>query len=338
MNTTRILLTAGSSLALACAAAAQVDLFSNHGPNPSTPALATGATTASGALAPAGAQWSEVQRPAVNNAGAIGGFSSHLLDGAGGYGAYRFADDFSVPAGGWTVTSVVLYAYQSGFAGPLPPFESLNLRIWSGRPGDAKSEIVFGDDTTDRLALANATDIYRVFSTTATPEPAAPDTTRRVWSAEAVIDDNGGVFLPEGTYWLDWQYVSIDPQQEIFSPPATIAGLRGAAGANARQLATGADAYWRDVVDAGKPALAPDSAQDMPFVVRGFAGPACPADWNGDGLSNSTDVSEFINDWFLDQVMGTLETDFDHNGVSNSTDVSEFINAWFVDQTTGCGG
>ncbi len=57
------------------------------------------------------------------------------------------------------------------------------------------------------------------------------------------------------------------------------------------------------------------------------------ADWNNDGLVNSTDVGEFINDWFEDQVFGTLITDFDGNGISNSTDVGEFINLWFADMS-----
>ncbi len=57
--------------------------------------------------------------------------------------------------------------------------------------------------------------------------------------------------------------------------------------------------------------------------------PFCAADWNGVNGVNSTDVSDFINDWFLDNVMGTLVTDFDHNNVVNSTDVSSFINMWF---------
>jgi hypothetical protein len=55
----------------------------------------------------------------------------------------------------------------------------------------------------------------------------------------------------------------------------------------------------------------------------------CLADWNHDGVVNSTDVSDFINDWFEDQVGGTHVTDFNHDGVSNSTDVSDFINAYF---------
>jgi hypothetical protein len=63
----------------------------------------------------------------------------------------------------------------------------------------------------------------------------------------------------------------------------------------------------------------------------------CIADFNCDGVVNSTDVSDFINQWFEDQVKGTLVTDWDGNGVANSTDVSSFINSWFEDTATGCG-
>ncbi len=57
--------------------------------------------------------------------------------------------------------------------------------------------------------------------------------------------------------------------------------------------------------------------------------PLCEADWDGNGIVNSTDVGEFINSWFLDQVNGTIFTDWDHNGISNSADVGQFINSYF---------
>ncbi len=63
----------------------------------------------------------------------------------------------------------------------------------------------------------------------------------------------------------------------------------------------------------------------------------CAADFTCDDVTNSTDVGEFINQWFVDQVEGTLVTDIDHNGIVNSTDVGEFINRWFVDIVNGCG-
>jgi hypothetical protein len=66
-------------------------------------------------------------------------------------------------------------------------------------------------------------------------------------------------------------------------------------------------------------------------------GTTCRADFNADGVVNSTDVSDFINAWFEDQEAGTLTTDWDRNGVVNSTDVSGFINAWFEAVASGCG-
>ncbi len=81
------------------------------------------------------------------------------------------------------------------------------------------------------------------------------------------------------------------------------------------------------------PVGAPES---LTFTVRGPADPACLANWNHDGATNSTDVSDFINDWFLDQDAGTVTTDVNCDGIANSTDVSEFINIWFVALDSGC--
>jgi len=58
----------------------------------------------------------------------------------------------------------------------------------------------------------------------------------------------------------------------------------------------------------------------------------CVADWNRDGVVNSTDVSDFINTYFDDQLNSTANGDVNCNGVSNSTDVSDFINIWFEEQ------
>jgi hypothetical protein len=73
------------------------------------------------------------------------------------------------------------------------------------------------------------------------------------------------------------------------------------------------------------------NAQGYALVVTGGVGEPCISDWDLNGVVNSTDVSMFINDWFTDQVNGTLVTDFNGDGVSNSTDVSDFINQWFAD-------
>jgi hypothetical protein len=62
----------------------------------------------------------------------------------------------------------------------------------------------------------------------------------------------------------------------------------------------------------------------------------CPADWTCDGVTNSTDVSEFVNAWFEDLAHGTLRTDVDASHVVDSADVTEFLNRWFDDVGAGC--
>jgi hypothetical protein len=56
----------------------------------------------------------------------------------------------------------------------------------------------------------------------------------------------------------------------------------------------------------------------------------CPADWDENGVVNSTDVSVYLNDWFTDMVNGTTVADFNGDGTTNSTDFSEFLNAYFT--------
>jgi len=74
-----------------------------------------------------------------------------------------------------------------------------------------------------------------------------------------------------------------------------------------------------------------DPAHRPQLTVEYTAGKtACIADFNGDDIVNSTDVSDFINQWFADQIEGTFLTDWDDNGVVNSTDVSNYINDWFA--------
>jgi hypothetical protein len=86
-------------------------------------------------------------------------------------------------------------------------------------------------------------------------------------------------------------------------------------------------------------------AADVHTGLRGDGVPdecQCVADWNRDGVVNSADVGDFINDWFSDLENGTTFTniyDCRNSGV-NSTDVSEMVNEYFAAQAglrPGCG-
>ncbi len=164
---------------------------------------------------------------------------------------YRVADDFVVPAGGWMVESFTFFAYQTGST-TTSTINAVNLRIWDGVPGAAGSNIVFGDTTTNRLASSTFTNIYRVQDTALTGN------TRPIMANVATVN----FFLPEGTYWVDWQTggtLASGP----WAPPVTILGQTAKPGSNGLQYDPAA-ATWNALTDTGAAAV-----QDLPFVIQG---------------------------------------------------------------------
>jgi len=323
-NVFQLAVCVGSALFASAAAFGQVALYSNQSAVPTVPALGATTVSASGVAAPIGGFWSETPASSASECSSAAGFSSHST---GLTGAYRFADDFTVTgAAGWSITSVSLYAYQTGSSPLSSPFGGINLRIWSGRPGDAGSVVVFGNTTTNRMVSSTSTNTFRIFNSVVAPAPAAPDTSRLIWRTDASAT---GAHLAPGTYWLDWQYVSVDPSSEAFSPPVTIAGVRTTAGANARQYKiTGGTipSVWADVIDTGKPTTAPDLAQDFPFIIRGFVGTPCLADFNLDGFANSQDFFDFLSAFFAQ----SQAADVNHDSLVNSQDFFDFLVAFFA--------
>ena len=102
--------------------------------------------------------------------------------------------------------------------------------------------------------------------------PTATGTTRKIWANTVTI----GTTLAAGTYWFDWNSAATNAGAH-FQPSKTIAGARGAAGDNGRQL-TVATGIWADAIDLGTPATAPDVIQDFPFDVVGVPGPVPQAE------------------------------------------------------------
>jgi hypothetical protein len=302
-----------ATLAGASAAFAQVDLYSNGNTDPSNPGLATGTLTASGAQAPAGSQWSELQSSG-GAANAVAGFSTHALDAGS---AYRFADDIVVGGSGWSVSSVSFYAYRADAPAGQSPVSEVNLRVWSGPPGQPGSVIIFGDDQANRLAGSASALVYRVFSTAAAPFT-SPTTNRQVWRIDA---DTSGLRLPAGTYWLDWQFVSSLAGDPVFAPCVTVAGARTSAGWNAMQLKEAAGGtVWIGAMDLGKPAAAADTAQDLPFILHGF----CLGDFNADGQIDFFDYLDFVSAY------GNEDPAADFNGDAQIDffDYLDFVNAF----------
>lgn len=232
-------------------ASAGAATFVNVGLNPQAVSLG-------GQPAPAGAAWSELQHAGMV-ANAIFGFSNAMTANA------RVADDFTITdPGGWSLTSLRFFQYQTGSSTSASSITGLNFRIWSGRPGDPGAAIIFGDAVTNRLTGTSWAQLYRTANTVIPPAP-PPGTTRPIMRADCNI---AGLALPPGTYWLDWQAEGAMPSGP-FTPPATTPGARSLPGWNGRTFFAGA---WSDAIDNGSPGPNPvpmDFAFEIEHTVLG---------------------------------------------------------------------
>ena len=166
------------------------------------------------------------------------------------------ADDFTVPAGGWTLSDIDFFSYQTGSTATTSTFTNVFAQIWNGRPGDPGSAVVFGDLTTNRLGSSTFSTIYRVQEATLT------NAQRPIFRNNVAI----GTTLPAGTYWVQWGSTG-SLASGPWVPPVTTAGTATPPPGNARQFINGA---WADALD-GTFVVA------LPFVLNGTAGaPAGP--------------------------------------------------------------
>ncbi len=165
----------------------------------------------------------------------------------------RLADDFVVPPGQlWRIDRVVVFGYQTG--SPITTtFTALNFRIWRGRPGEPDSEVVFGDEVTNRLLSSEWSGVYRV------REELAGQAADRPIMANV---GQAGVLLEPAQYWLDFQAdatLTVGP----WGPPISRLGATftgDALQSNDNGLT------WDRIRDFGN-----DMPQGVPFILEGEA-------------------------------------------------------------------
>ena len=163
---------------------------------------------------------------------------------------YSVADDFSVGAGGWTIDSILFYAYQTN-SGNNSTITGVYVQIWDGPP-DGGGAVVWGDLVTNRMAGTGWSGIYRVLDTD------LMGTARPIMENDATV----GTFLPEGDYWIEWASdgtLSSGP----WAPPISILGQTSTG--NAKQNLAGA---WQELLDTGTSA-----PQGLPFLIHGIPTP-----------------------------------------------------------------
>jgi hypothetical protein len=221
--------------------------------------FSTGTTAKDGTAAPTGYTWSEVQNETgvTTISNSTSGVSSLRSSN------FELADDFTVPAGRrWTISSVGVYGYQTGYTGATSPFTALYIRIWNGPPSNPASQVVYGDLVTNRFTGSTDALSYRIFNSLY-PAPSATGTTRKIWKVVATLPTPAS--LPAGTYWVSYSTTTTAAATAHFMVPVTTAGLRQTAGANSLQFGASG---WAPIQDAGTPAGAVVNI-DMAFDLEG---------------------------------------------------------------------
>jgi len=171
------------------------------------------------------------------------------------------ADDFVITDnGGWDLTSLVFYAYQTGST-TTPTFNDLRIMIYDASPDQPGANVVWGDATTNVLSSVAWSGFYRVTETTigATNRPVM----------EVTSDVN--FHLDAGTYWIVWQFggtLGSGP----WAPPITVNGQTTTG--NALQSLDG-QLTFAACTDSGSLTV-----QGFPFLVYGSVVPVVPvSDW-----------------------------------------------------------
>jgi len=166
----------------------------------------------------------------------------------GGNSVRALAEDFTVPAPGWHLTKVTVYAYQTD-SGLTPRLTDMRLVIMNGRPDLPGTAIVGGNPAVNALSSASFTNVLR------DSEQNAGLNRRPIMAAVA----NVNISLGPGTYWMVWALASSFADGP-WAQPLNIAGATTTG--NALQLCTCSG--WGPALDGGT-----NTQQGFPFVLDG---------------------------------------------------------------------
>lgn len=256
--------------------------------------LHTDTLSKSGVAAPAGYRWSEIENDTGNTS------ESNINIGPScTQTAFNLADDFTVPVGQtWSISKFSFYAFQLNAT--TQPFEGLYIKIYDAPP-NAGGRVIFSNLNTTRITTFVDTKIYRIFNSLV-PEPGStPTTSHHIWK----VGGNVALSLSAGTYWVEWT-IKAKNSRILNCPTSTVKGQRipwSASNPNAMQLRVGTNT-WSTIVDAGKPASAPDVNVEFPFEIEYTT--ACPNTVDITNSINFNDVKAHVSITTADNISNTI--------------------------------
>lgn len=162
--------------------------------------------------------------PLVTNpgAGAGGADVSQVWAGQGLFGAsfsqpaYSRAENFTVSGGGWNISSMTFFGYQTG-SGNSSTITGLYAQIWNGDPRSGGT-VVWGNMTTSIMSSTAWTGIYRTDATLSTTNRPIMD----------IVANGLNVSLADGQYWIEFAATGSSPSGPwvplVSSPSAAVIG------------------------------------------------------------------------------------------------------------------
>jgi hypothetical protein len=255
-------------------------------------------------------------------------FSTTGVNGAANINT-ALADDFTVPAGGWQLSSLTVFAFQTSQT--TATVTNIRVNLWRDTPFSANSPAPVPDPLPEPmlasplvLAAGRGTFVCHRES------PSSTSTVRPVFSYTVPLTGlpNGGL-LEAGTYWIQWSYDGASsPSANVFTP--LVSPRSSVTGHNAR-LFNSVDGQsstprsWFEGREGYVAGQADGRAYALPFILRGtIPAPTCPADINQDGGIDGSDIEAFFSFWEAGDTRG----DFNHDGGIDGSDVESVFAAW----------
>lgn len=187
-----------------------------------------------------------------------GNLFGSLMDQAEGA---TIAEDFNIPAGStWAIDSVIVYGYQTGST-TTSSFTGGYAQIFNGTPGSGGA-VVAGDTTTNRLAAATFSGIYRVDSI-----GNVAGLTRPIFRIALRGFTNT---FAAGTYWVAYQTTG-SITSGPWANPKVLPNGTNPPGQNARSKFTGTGNIWRLVKDSTS--VTSDFPLGFNFMLKGRLNP-----------------------------------------------------------------
>lgn len=239
------------------------------------------------------------------------------------------ADDFTVPAGGWQLDTVTLYAFQTSQSAP--SVTSIRINLWDATPFSAGSP----DNVPDPLPTPLLATPLTLAAGPGTfvchrQSPTGTGTVRPVFAYTVSLAGlpNGGR-LAGGRYWLEWSFQgATSPSVNVFTPLVTPRSSRTSFNArqfNAIDNQPTSPRVWFEGREGFVANVTPGRAFELPFVLSGSA-ITCDADINQDGNADQGDV-----DTLIDVVAGGanpdgFNPDFNSDGNTDQGDIDALVN------------